>query len=75
MPFDTVLVQMFIDKVFEHGAELIFEFYLLKNKKVEKKLAVGRHKICLVKWDANSKPIPQKLPKEAIRALSGQAKG
>jgi acyl-CoA thioesterase FadM len=49
MPFDRVLIKMYLNKVFEKGLDLDFEFFIFKDSKIIRKLAVARQRIIWVK--------------------------
>jgi len=66
MPFDDILVRMYLDAVYERGLDLIFDFYLLANKKIAKKLAVARHELAWIKRDSDDQVRAEKLPKLLI---------
>lgn len=51
MPFDTILVKMYLDALYANGMGLYFEFFKLGEKGALKKLAFAKHKIVLGKKD------------------------
>ena len=67
MPFDNVLVKMYINKAYEFGLELYFE-YFLNNRNSSKKLAFGYQKVGWVKRNDNVLEL-KRLPDEIIKNL------
>jgi acyl-CoA thioesterase FadM len=62
MPFDKIKVKMFLNKVYETGLELYFEFFKENEDVMSKRLAFATHTIV---WGAISEGVfmPEKLPK------------
>jgi len=55
MPFDRILIKMFVNSVSRNGVDLFFEFYLnSSNKKQMRKLAVAKQTIVWVKRIKNN---------------------
>ena len=68
MPFDRILVQMYLDTLYECGMDLHFEFFLLDGKNIKKKLAFAKHRAVWMKWQ-DQKPVIIKLPPEILNRL------
>jgi enediyne polyketide synthase len=68
MPFDDILVQMYLDSVYECGIDFHFEFYLLRENTLNKKLAFGKQKAVWMRWD-NQKPVVVRLPEALLANL------
>jgi acyl-CoA thioesterase FadM len=47
-PFDRILIEMFIGRVFEKGIEMYFEFHKVKDDKKVQKLAYAKQQILFV---------------------------
>lgn len=69
MPYDNILVNMYVDAIYQSGIELSFSYYLLKNQKMFKKLAVGKHKMIWAKRDRDNNPIALDLPNNISNIL------
>ncbi len=67
-PFDQILVEMFIDRVFENGVEVYFEFSKTEKGKKIKKLASARQKVLFVSI-LNNEIIPLKTPTNFIKLM------
>ena len=67
MPFDNVLVKMYVSEIFERGFNLYFE-YFLNNKSITKKLASATQKIQWVKRK-NNVLFPEELPGAITNSL------
>jgi enediyne polyketide synthase len=68
MPFDTILVKMFLEKIYENGMDLNFEFYKEQKSQKIQKLAFARQRIVWSKRIEN-KIISNKIPDELIAFL------
>ena len=68
LKFDDVLVQMYLDSVYESGVDFHFEFYLVKENAIIKKLAYAKHKVVWMKWN-RQKPVVTPLPEQLLTAL------
>lgn len=66
MPFDKVQVKMYLNKIFNNGMDLDFEFFLNKDGKALKKLAVAKERVVWVKRSANKMSITN-IPEEIIK--------
>jgi len=69
MPFDKILVRMYLESVYECGINLYFEYFRLDKDYSEIKLAFARHKAVWVKRDEGSKAVAAKLPPLILKAL------
>ena len=66
MPFDKLIIKMYLDKAYENGLDLNFEFYKERENKTIQKLAFARHRIVWSKMQVNrlySEKIPDQLRK------------
>jgi acyl-CoA thioesterase FadM len=70
MPFDMVLVRMFLDKLFDTGLDLRFEYFLMDQNRVGRKLAVAKQRVV---WVNRNRSIIEavKLPNELLERLGG----
>jgi acyl-CoA thioesterase FadM len=69
MPFDKVIVKMYLDTLYESGLDLYFEYYRLNIDSSETKLAIARFKAIWVKRKNNSIPETEMLPSPVISAI------
>ena len=68
MPFDKVIIKMYLDKVYENGMDLNFEFYKEQKNQSFQKLAFARHKIVWCKMHKNG-VAPEKMPAQLMKAI------
>jgi len=47
-PFDQILIEMFVERVFENGIELYFEFHKVRDDKKIQKLAYAKQQVLFV---------------------------
>lgn len=69
-PFDQILIEMFVNRVFEKGIEMHFEFYKIKNDKKVQKLAYGKQQILFVSILDNGMTA-LKTPDKLIKLIEG----
>jgi enediyne polyketide synthase len=63
MPFDGIIIKMFLEKIFDRGINFYFEFYRLE-KKVAVKLAFARTSMLWVGRNSSLDPIVSEMPKK-----------
>ena len=68
MPFDLIIVRMFLDKLYSNGLVLHSEIYLSNGKK----LAVTKTFLLWVKRDKYSVPSSSEMPEELINGITKQ---
>jgi acyl-CoA thioesterase FadM len=62
MPFETILVQMFVDQIYENGFRFYFEYYSIEGK-AKRKLAFGSNSVIFAtRTDEKSVPAIAVLP-------------
>ncbi len=61
-PFESILVEMYLDEIYENGLMLYFEFHRIKDGKKQTKLAYAKQKIVFAHWSNEIEPTPIKVP-------------
>ena len=61
-PFEEILVEMYVDEIYENGFRLYFEFHRIKKGRKENKLAYANQKIAFIHWSNEIKPDVIKIP-------------
>ena len=69
MPFDKVVVKMYLESVYECGANLYFEFYRLDRNDTETKIGLAKHKVAWVSRDEELRPVTTKFPPQILKDL------
>jgi hypothetical protein len=69
MPYDKVLVRMSVDAIYRCGLDLSFDYYLMENDRIARKLAHGKHKMAWVGRNSASNPMILDLSRNVIEAL------
>jgi acyl-CoA thioesterase FadM len=69
MPFDVIYVRMYLDKLYERGMDLDFEFLKETKGGSLQKLAYAKHKVVWI-TNKNSKVISHNIPKELFNVLA-----
>jgi enediyne biosynthesis thioesterase len=69
MPYDMILVNMSIKAVYASGLDLFFNYYLVENGSIKRKLAYASHKIISVKRDGVGNLTALKLPNNVLEKL------
>jgi hypothetical protein len=72
MPFDRILVTMDVAAIYKNGVDLTFDYFLLENNQIARKLAHGKHTMAWVGRDARNEPVALELPKNVVEALSSR---
>jgi hypothetical protein len=70
MPFDKILVRMFLSGVYEKGIELYFEYFVVRDDGKQIKIALAKCKLAWIKGDDFIKLVATNLPKEIFRGLN-----
>jgi acyl-CoA thioesterase FadM len=68
--FENIEVQMKLEKIFEYGLSLQFEFYRVYNKSERKKIAVSYQKIGWYNSCNTARSSPDKLPLDFLDRIS-----
>ncbi len=68
MPFDVVLVRMYLDKVYQNGIDFNFEFLKESKDGNHRKLAFARHRVLWVK-KFNGQLLSEAIPKKFTNTL------
>ena len=63
-PFEDILVEMYLDEIYENGLVLYFEFHRIKEGKKQKKLAYAMQRIVFAHWSNEVEPDVIKIPDE-----------
>lgn len=69
MPFDRILVTMDIAAIYRSGVDLTFDYFLLENNQIARKLAHGTHTMAWVGRDSRNEPVAMDLPKNIVETL------
>lgn len=69
MPFDTIRVTMDVGAIYQRGLDLIFDYYLLENDGISRKLAHGTHRMAWVGRNSGDQPIALDLPQNVTEKL------
>ena len=69
MPFDRIFIDMKLQRLYECGMDLYFEYLRIESDGSKAKLAYGDHKLAWIYVDSNSNYIPLKLPKLYMKAI------
>ena len=69
MPFDKILVKMYLETLYQGGADFHFEFYLIENNQKRRKLAYARYNAAWMKWRNQSNHTVVNLPPGIIKRL------
>jgi enediyne polyketide synthase len=69
MPFDRILVTMNVTALYQCGADLVFDYYLLENNERARKLAHGTHQMAWVGRGPHNEPVALDLPQNVIETL------
>ena len=72
MPFDRILVVMYLSALYECGMDLHFEFFILEEGSIKKKLAYAKQKVVWMVNEKDSKSSVKNLPTEVIKVLVGK---
>jgi len=67
MPFDKILVKMYLSAVYECGVDINFEFYLIDNDYIRHKLAYAQFQAAWVTWSHSKGRMVTQLPLELMR--------
>ncbi len=71
MPFDNVLVEMFVNRIYEKGLDFEFEFFLFNDNHKGRKLAAAKQELIWVKRNEDSTEssnLPQKILQNFLTA-------
>lgn len=74
MPFDDILVKMYAGTVYKNAIDLIFDFYLVKENEIVKKLAFAKYESICIKRTVNDEIKPMELPKRIMDEILGVTK-
>ena len=69
MPFDRILVTMDVAAIHRSGVDLTFDYFLLENDRIARKLAHGTHTMLWVGRDARHEPVALDLPRKVVETL------
>jgi len=72
-PFEDILVEMYLDEVYENGLILYFEFHRIKEGKKQKKLAYAKQKIVFAHWSNEIVPDVIKIPGEVKNFIKNKS--
>ncbi len=61
MPFDSIQIDLSLEKIYENGVQLLFDFYKLDRDGKKQKLAFGEKNLLCAQRDEEGKPIQQKF--------------
>jgi enediyne polyketide synthase len=70
MPFDRILVTMDVAAIHRSGIDLTFDYFLLENNQIARKLAHGKHTMAWVGRDARNEPVALELPRNVVETLT-----
>ena len=65
MPFDKILVRMCVDRAYEFGLDLYFEYFLTKDLEIIRKLGYATQRVLFVAWEGGV-PMPIRIPQEVM---------
>ncbi|MBI3601474.1 MAG: SDR family NAD(P)-dependent oxidoreductase [Candidatus Omnitrophica bacterium] len=65
MPFDEIIVRMYLEVLYEKGFDLFFEFFRVNQEGEQIKLAFGRQKIVWIKRQGLT-PVSSRLPNDIL---------
>ena len=74
MPFDRILVTMNVAAIYRSGVDLTFDYFLLENNQIARKLAHGKHTMAWVSRDSRNEPITLELPQNVKKTLLKELK-
>jgi enediyne polyketide synthase len=74
MPFDRILVTMDVAAIYKRGVDLTFDYFLLENNQISRKLAHGKHTMAWVGRDARNEPVALELPRNVVETLMKELK-
>ena len=69
MPFDRIRVAMNVAALYQRAVELTFDYYLVENDQVQRKLAHGKHKMAWMGRGPGGIPVALDLPANVVHAL------
>ena len=69
MPYDKILIKMFVDTIYTSALDLAFEYYLMDGDNVKRKLATGKHRMAWLASDPSNNFNIVELPKKIIESL------
>jgi enediyne polyketide synthase len=70
MPFDRILVTMDVAAIHRSGLDLTFDYFLMENNQIARKLAHGKHSMAWVGTDSRNKPVALELPRNVVETLA-----
>jgi len=69
MPFDKILIKMFLSEIYEKGIELYFEYFILRSGNKQIKIASAKCRMAFIKENSSTQPIATNLPTEILGSL------
>ncbi len=69
MPFDRIAVTMKLQRLYERGVSLFFEYFKVDSSGVKQKLAYGSHTLAWVRVDGSDAYAPQSLPEVYVKGM------
>jgi acyl-CoA thioesterase FadM len=69
MPFDRILIAMDVAAIYRSGVDLTFDYLLMENGEISRKLAHGKHTMAWVGRDADNEPVALELPRNVVETL------
>ena len=66
MPFNDILVKMYVDEVYENVLNLFFDFYLIRDNEPIRKLAYAKYEAIWIKRIAEGQIQPANLPNKIM---------
>ena len=67
-PFEPILIEVFINKIFEKGVELYYEFHHMDGDRKVKKLAMAKQQVLFVSI-FNDEILAMKIPDQLLKTL------
>jgi len=74
MPFDRILVTMDVAAIHRSGVDLTFDYFLMENNQIARKLAHGKHTMVWVGRDHCNEPVALELPQNVVETLLGEVR-
>jgi acyl-CoA thioesterase FadM len=69
MPFDRIAVRMKLQRLYERGVSLFFEYFRVDPGETRQKLAYGYHTLAWVRVDGSDRYVPQSLPEVYVEHM------